>query len=47
MVERRFVLDIAPSLSRNLGSLERRDVSREEAGEDGAGERVASGATGR
>lgn len=44
MVDRRFGID-ALSLPWDLGSLERREVSREEAREDGAGD--DAGATGR
>lgn len=44
MVDRRFGFE-APSLCRDFGSLERREVSREEALEDGAGDEA--GATGR
>lgn len=44
MVDRRLGFG-APSLCRDLGSLDRREVSREEAREDGAGD--DAGATGR
>lgn len=44
MVDRRLGFD-EPSLCRDFGSLERREVSREDAREDGAGDEA--GATGR
>lgn len=45
IVDRRLGLE-APSLFRDFGSLERRDVSLEDAREDGAGEGACTGAGG-